>query len=1179
MKKRIEQLLNGKFIYEQPELLFSQDRIFATLKAGETTKDEIYFGTDDNRRISGFVTSSDRRLVPGFDRFSGTTVRMPYGVDAEGMKPGESFEGWLCFTTSIGEYKLPFTVQVQTEEVKSAGRKVSSLEEFLHIAKEDFHEAYRIFTERHFSLILSDQSEKIRSLYAGMSQQTVTYQHLEEFLIAAGAKEKVTLSLNREEAGFYDVSESVQESLYIHRSGWGHLRADIEVNGDFLEAGKHVVTEEDFIGSTCEINYVIRQEKLGKGNQYGEIIVKTPYQKLVYHVLASRGTESAVNLDLLEKQYRISLMKEYLGYLCKRTDFQAWTAFTHEKLDRMGESGLKYPEYQLLEAYLLHLEGEDDQASEILERYQNKSFHHNELELAGIYLYLCTQTGLYRDKEQALRKVQNFRMQKEDSFILLKLAFEMDHTLSPSKKIFLMEELFERGCTSPFLYLEAWNSICADMSLLHRINGFWAQVFLFAGKEQMLTEELVMRLAYLSGYEKAFNESLYRAMAMGCEAFPSDDTVEAICKYIMKGNPRKPEYFQWFSAAVDRGIRITRLYEYYVETLDTSYRRVLPKPLLMYFTYNNNTLGDSKRAYLYACIIAGKERDPQTYESYRESMEEFAFRKLREGRMNENYATVYQEFMREPSDSEKAQVIASRMFTHRLYTDDPKVRSVIVRHRQMKQEEIYPCIHGIAYPRICSEDAAVVFQDEKQRRYAATVDYNLTPLFDDREMVPAVLEKGADEPAVLLHYCQGQEISRKNLGIFQKLVLSPAFTDEYKRLIRKKILDYYRDHVQGEDLDACLEMMDYREYAMVDRKTLLEILIQRGLFPQAMSVVEAFGFEGVEERALLKLVSRMIIRCDCAEDEELIALSSHVYRQGIYDEVILMYLMKFRFGPVDELLDIWKSACGFEMDTYNLEERILSLLMFNWDYRSEGADILKAYIRHSGKESVIGAYLTLMSYGMFVKEMPEMPGLKEYLKNRREKEWPGDRICDLTLLKLLSEEKTSDEENLEMEEKILSSCVKEGMIFEFFRNLDQSILRPYQLDDKTFVEYHTSPEASVTLYYSLDTGLGTVPDYKSEPLKNVYEGIFARAFTLFYGETLRYYFQTEDETGVHKTEEKILTMNQSSDQASSKYQLINQILCARKLEKETEVKEKLAQYLRQEQYVNEMFVIEKEPER
>ena len=45
-----------------------------------------------------------------------------------------------------------------------------------------------------------------------------------------------------------------------------------------------------------------------------------------------------------------------------------------------------------------------------------------------------------------------------------------------------------------------------------------------------------------------------------------------------------------------------------------------------------------------------------------------------------------------------------------------------------------------------------------------------------------------------------------------------------------------------EDLDACLEC-GYN--AMVDRKALLEVLIQ-GTVPQAMSVVEAFGFEGVE---------------------------------------------------------------------------------------------------------------------------------------------------------------------------------------------------------------------------------------------------------------------------------------------------------------------------------------------
>ena len=106
MKKRIEQLLNGKFKYEQPELLFSQDKIEVTLKAGDTFRENLYLGAEDDSRLSGYITSSSRRIVPGTERFSGTTVCVPYGIDAVGLKPGDSFDGWLCFTTNVGEYKL-----------------------------------------------------------------------------------------------------------------------------------------------------------------------------------------------------------------------------------------------------------------------------------------------------------------------------------------------------------------------------------------------------------------------------------------------------------------------------------------------------------------------------------------------------------------------------------------------------------------------------------------------------------------------------------------------------------------------------------------------------------------------------------------------------------------------------------------------------------------------------------------------------------------------------------------------------------------------------------------------------------------------------------------------------------------------------------------------------------------
>lgn len=179
--------------------------------------------------------------------------------------------------------------------------------------------------------------------------------------------------------------------------------------------------------------------------------------------------------------------------------------------------------------------------------------------------------------------------------------------------------------------MEAWKLISEDVSLLHRLSPFWMQVFCFAGKHGLHHGRTCDALAYLSGYEKKFYGSLYQTLAAGYEKFPSDDVLEAICKYIMKGEPRKQKYFQWFSLAVEQGLRITRLYEYYVETMEISYRRQLPKALLMYFAYNDNSLGDARKAYVYASVIAAKDTDPHTYENYKESMERFAYRKLCDG--------------------------------------------------------------------------------------------------------------------------------------------------------------------------------------------------------------------------------------------------------------------------------------------------------------------------------------------------------------------------------------------------------------------------------------------------------------------------------------------------------------------------------------------------------------------
>ena len=62
MKRRMEQLLNGRFEYEVPKLVLSDTNITVRTKAGENYRGELFVGAEDNRRIKGMVMSSSGHL-------------------------------------------------------------------------------------------------------------------------------------------------------------------------------------------------------------------------------------------------------------------------------------------------------------------------------------------------------------------------------------------------------------------------------------------------------------------------------------------------------------------------------------------------------------------------------------------------------------------------------------------------------------------------------------------------------------------------------------------------------------------------------------------------------------------------------------------------------------------------------------------------------------------------------------------------------------------------------------------------------------------------------------------------------------------------------------------------------------------------------------------------------------
>ena len=638
MKTRIDQLLKGEFDYSLPELLFSEEKIYVSITPGDTYQGEVYLGAEDGRKIRGSVTSSNRRLVPAFSELSGTTVRLPFGVDGIGMKHGEKINEWLCFTTSIGEYRLPVIIEAKKDTAGTSAGEIRTPEELAILASDNFREAYRVFTSPAMNTILSKCSGHQLSVYEGIAVPPVTLQSLEEYLCALKLKEKVSFRVSDDKKEITGIKESMSDFLRITRSGWGHLRLEIEAAGDFISLEKRVLTDEDFIGSTCILNFVIHAGRLGNGNNFGRISISSPYEKKETAVIASRRAASVTSQNsdvrMAEKKRRLDLAEDYLDYRTGRTEKSAWIVSGHYELNRLKETGCEYPEYLLLEAFMLLEEDKPQKASEVLARFRDKSYAKEDMEMAGVYLYLCVRAGLYKDKAAAISRISSFFHQKGDSLwlCLVLINFDPDYISSPSKALVLLEDLFDCGVRSPFMYLAALVRLRRDESLLRHMNRFWTQVFLFGAKRGYLTEELAMRFSYLCRYEKQYAECLYRALVKAYESHGLDDTLEAICRYIMLDNPRKKEYFRWYSLAVEKGIRLTRLYEYYMETLDTSYRRPLPRPVLMYFNYNNNSLFESRKAWLYAVVTENREADPESFESYRGIIEEFARARLKEGK-------------------------------------------------------------------------------------------------------------------------------------------------------------------------------------------------------------------------------------------------------------------------------------------------------------------------------------------------------------------------------------------------------------------------------------------------------------------------------------------------------------------------------------------------------------------
>lgn len=1187
MQKTINQILEGNFYYENGSLDFSCAKIEISLNRGEVYEGSFRIYAPQGQLTNGTVLSSDLRMECVTGKFAGCDEEIFFRFHGEKLEEGDVVRGNFYVVSNQGEYYLPFVASVEHRVMESSIGTIRNLFHFANLAKSNWQEAVNLFYSSDFSLVFSGSDGQFADDYRALSACEGSEQNVEEFLIQVHKKQRVEFLVQEKElaleaaeaSGGYSVTEM---ELSIVRNGWGYTRLYVECSGDFLFTEKEVLTDDDFLGNRCALPVFIDSSLCRKGKNFGQIFLYNSYVSLTVPVTVKVGDGSAGNSQSVAgKRSTVQLMEFYQAFRSKKISTATWLKETRklvEKLVAMDENDVAA---RLFQAQLLITEESVNEAGWILD-------HVSELmekgagddTLLAYYLYLTTlihREESYVDRvaaevEHIYRKDNaNWRV----AWLLLYLSEEYHKSIT-GKWVFL-EKQFNIGCSSPILYIEAVALLNNNPALLRRLGRFEQQVIWYGARQELLKQEVVEQLIYLSDKVREYSDVLYRSLKKLYEKKNDVRILQQICALLIKGGKTGEKYFGWYSEGVENNLRITNLYEYYMMSLNLGKQQEIPKRVLMYFSYQSN-LDYERTAYLYDYILQNEDRLGDIYETYRMRMEHFCLDQISKLHINRQLADIYNRLLQPGMLTEQnCEPFSRLMFAHLIRVRDDRLRKVYVYQPGKLYPAEYLLNEGRTWVSLYGSGYTIVFEDIWNNRFIRNVEYTMEKLMIPGKFLRLLEPYSMKNPELDLYLCDSEREGALSSGESAERALRVLDSDyadnRVKRELTLKLLQYYYDVDDMRALDEYLTRVDPDMLTAEERGTVLRFIVLRGNYELAGQWLAEYGPYFIEAKLLVRLISPLMERNNMVEDEVLTAAAVHAFRKGKYDSVVLRYLSMYYRGTAKNMRDVWKAAKSFEVECYRLSETILVQMLYSGAFIGEKMEIFHYYISQGPKPEVEEAFLAQCAFDYFVKERVTEKDVFDEIQRMYLRGESVQKVCKLAFLKYYAENRDElTETALELTDLFLTELLEQGIHLEFFRAYKGNERVAQEMSDKTIIEYRANPQAKACIHYVILYENGESGEYCSEYMREVYGGVCFKEFILFFGESLQYYI-TEERNGQEQlTESGTLQKSDIRDSESdSRYHLVNDIVISKTLQDYDTMDNLLEEYYRKEFLNSRLF--------
>ena len=740
-------------------------------------------------------------------------------------------------------------------------------------------------------------------------------------------------------------------------------------------------------------------------------------------------------------------------------------------------------------------------------------------------------------------------------WILLYLDEEM--AKNKSLKLLRIKEQFNRGMRSPVLYLEACQILNDQPMLLRTLNDFELSVLLYGCKERILDKRLVSQICELVVRIDGKFSMLYRLLTYLYYYNESDSVLESLCTLLIRNGCTGRKYINWYELAIERELKITKLFEYYIESCEKNIEAEIPKMVLLYFSYDS-FISDETKAYLFANIIHHKDVNAQIYRNYIPQMEEFTAEMLSKGKNDACLGILYREFFKpgmvNPHNIKNA---SDALFSNLITCENKNIVKVIVGHKEAEFEESFDLLNQCAVVPVFTEEPCICFEDRYGKRYANSIDYSMEKICEGESFAKSVFELLGDEAAGLelltLLYCDKHrriaDNSRNMLRFYYNLSQNEDIRASYRKKLLEMVVDYYYDNFEGNEKDDLIDNLDIAGLGENYMAKYTETLIVHGYALEAFEESKLVRCDKLNPKRVLRLCERLAEDYESMESEDktqFIKLAYYAFSKGKYSETTLDILILDFNKSTEQMTALWKAAVEYGLNTYPLDERIIVQMLFTGAYSSASENVFEHYYQVGANERVMEAYLAYNAYNYFVREAVVSESVFDIIEARFEADKDVILVCRLAYLKYLSEKQELGVSQKELAKLLLKALSRKGYIFAFYQKFADKIKLPYEIADKTIIEYRAQPGVKAVLHY-IEEGSGKNA-YSTCDMKNMFEGIFVKDFVLFYGDALQYFVTEEigDEREA-TTARRIENTFIKPEHSEGRYDAINDIIACRQL--------------------------------